>query len=414
MFTIPNEFKSNDYITIPSLKLIAKEVLPNKTFVEMSDKESLIQNIEEYANISDENAEKINNWLDYTVVEGIKQIHIKYIDDEAISGVNTICNDNLIHRALGQMIFDKSNMHTNNNYSEEYRLYRYDVENSDNGKVIKIYLGKLISHYDKYKSTSSNVPYPVFVEIYSDKMIVVARAKSKSNMYSYMDNFNIDKANSTTAEKELEGAIKYIQALLNISFLNTNEANPSFKNNLYYLLESVTETPTEIVDFMSEKEDEIENVVNVFMNDICCLDEIKYREDLTSNLYNLVEKYLSISQPDKSIFTKNKIAYPLKLDATDEEESKVTQTAAEEEPLQSKAIYFDNKKMLQKSKSCNDCTFVFYRKNKLYHGEKYKVKISTKQNYCILKFTEYTAEEDIKNVLFSFINIKQNIGTGKN
>ncbi len=413
MFTIPHEFKENDYITIPPLKIITKEVLPRNTFSDTYMKDKLIENIEEFARISDENTEIINNWLDETIAEGIKEVHVKYINTNTLNTVNIIDNDLLITNKLEKELYDTSNRHFNNKFNEDYSIFRYDIDYNVNGKCIKIYLGKLISHYDKRNSTASNVPYPIYIEIYVEKGIVVGRAKSKSNMYGCMKNFNVDKAKSTTADKEIEEATNYIGGILSIDFLSKHVAEAEFKNNLYHLLESVTETPEEIINLMSNKQAEIDNVVNILMQGICCLDKT-YLEDLISNVSNLVEKYFSISCKDKSIFKKNKIAYPLKLDATDEEESKVTQTAAEEEPLQSKAIYFDNKKMLQKSKSCNDCTFAFYRKNKLYYGEKFKVKISTKQNYCVIKFSEYTAEEDIKNVLFSFIDIKQNLGTRTN
>ena len=93
----------------------------------------------------------------------------------------------------------------------------------------------------------------------------------------------------------------------------------------------------------------------------------------------------------------------LKLNATDEEDSKVEQTAALETPLQSKAIFFDNKKMLQKSQSCDGVSFMFNRINTLYCTRQFKVKIVIYKDFCTLKFTEYTMEEDIIHVLFSFI-----------
>lgn len=58
------------------------------------------------------------------------------------------------------------------------------------------------------------------------------------------------------------------------------------------------------------------------------------RDDITSDIMNLIEKYFSITYEDKSIFTKGKDAYPLRIAATDEEESKVDQKSAREHPLQ--------------------------------------------------------------------------------
>lgn len=48
--------------------------------------------------------------------------------------------------------------------------------------------------------------------------------------------------------------------------------------------------------------------------------------------------------------------------------------------------------------------FKFRRINKTYFGEEFKVRISVKNNYCHIKFFEYTEEVDIQNVLQLFIN----------
>lgn len=77
-----------------------------------------------------------------------------------------------------------------------------------------------------------------------------------------------------------------------------------------------------------------------------------------------------------------------------------------EEPLQSKAIFFDNKKMLQKSRACDGVTFMFARLNTRYCSKKFKVKVVVHKEYCMLKFTEYTMEEDIIHVLFSLIGTR--------
>ncbi|MBR3807877.1 MAG: hypothetical protein IKJ15_05850 [Lachnospiraceae bacterium] len=157
---------------------------------------------------------------------------------------------------------------------------------------------------------------------------------------------------------------------------------------------------------IEQKKVEIDGLVDSVMHDICNLRGV-YENDVRSNVLNMVEKYFSISYPDKKIFIRNREAYPLKLNATDEEESKVEQTAALEEPLQSKAIFFDNKKMLQKSQACDGVTFMFAR-NMMYCAKQFKVKIVVNKDYCVLKFTEYTMEEDIIHVLFSLIDTSGN------
>lgn len=282
-------------------------------------------------------------------------------------------------------------------------MFRYQiVASSPQGRSVKLYLGKLLCTFDKKSHTSSTIPYPIFVEVYIDKALIVTRAKSKSALFEYMKDFLLETADTTTVEKQIEDAVKMVCSWLNITTLSSASSNPQFKKLLYSMLEKYTQTPKEITDLMVAKKDQIENMVNVIMSDICNLTP-RYREDVHSSILNMIEKYYSISYPNKKIFTQERDAFPLKLTATDEEESKVEQTAAMEEPLQSKAIFFDNKKMLQKNQACDGVVFKFKRINALYCSQWFKVKIIIKKDCCTLKFTEYTMEEDIINVLFSFI-----------
>ncbi len=271
-----------------------------------------------------------------------------------------------------------------------------------------MYLGKLLYTFDKKSHTSAAYPYPIFVEIYADKGVIAARAKSKTGLFKYMEDFILERADTTTVEKQTEDAINTVCNWFGLRTLSAILANSKFKNQLYNMLEKYTKTPTEITELMQNKSSEIEEVVSNIMHEICHLAP-KYKMDVHSSILNMIEKYFSISYPKKEIFTQERDAYPLKLSATDEEESKVEQTSAMEEPLQSKAIFFDNKKMLQTSKECDGVFFRFKRLDTLYCSKWFKVKIFVKKDYCTFKFTEYTMEEDIVNVLFSLIGTTRTI-----
>ena len=82
MFSIPHTFANEDesYITIPALRRFAKEKGKEdlKTTV---DRPQLIENIEKYADQSGEKKEEVLDWLDQVLVEGIKDVQIKYLDD---------------------------------------------------------------------------------------------------------------------------------------------------------------------------------------------------------------------------------------------------------------------------------------------------------------------------------------------
>lgn len=222
-------------------------------------------------------------------------------------------------------------------------------------------------------------------------------------MYNYMEEFVLEAATSTTAEKELKKAIKHIVECLGIGIKPAHDASNIFRGCLFRMLDKYTKTPKEIVALMDSNKKEIAGLKDNIVNNICKL-RSAYEDDVLSDVNNMIEKYFSISYKDKSVFTKDREAYPLKIMATDDEDSKLEQTAALEDPLQSKAVFFDNKKMLQKSRLCDGVWFRFLRLDSTYFSKEFNVKIVTKSDFCTLKFTEYTVEEDIQHVLFSLIS----------
>lgn len=402
MFSIPYTFANEDesYIALPALKRFAKEKKKEdlKTTV---DRPQLIQDVERYANQSPEKEEEVLDWLDQVLIEGIKDVQIKIIDDESFTTA-FINQDEYIEKILEPLIVDKTNRHLNKGYSSSLGVFRYEITNEKGiGRKIRLYMGKLLCTFDK-KHGAATVPYPIAVDVYCDKGIMVARAKSKSGLYKYQEDFLLEQATATKSEKETAAAIKWVAEKLALATKKSFEAGSVFRSRLYNMLERYTQTPDEITELMEAKSKEIKDVVDAVMYQICDL-RTAYKKDVESNVLNMVEKYFSISYPDKQIFIKDREAYPLKLNATDEEDSKVEQTAAWEEPLQSKAIFFDNKKMLQKSQACDGVTFMFARLNTMYCTRQFKVKIVVNKDYCMLKFTEYTMEEDIIHVLFSLI-----------
>lgn len=402
MFSVPYTFANEDesYITIPALKRFAREK-KNEDLKTTVDRPQLLQDIENYASQSPEKEEEVLDWLDQVLVEGIKDVQIKLIDDESFT-TSFIDQDEFVEKVLEPLIVNKANRHLNKGYTDSLGVFRYEITNeSVFGRRIRLYMGKLLCAFDK-KHGAATVPYPIAVDVYCDAGIIVARAKSKSGLYKYEEDFVLEKATPTKSEKETAAAIKWVSDKFVLNTRKSFEAETVFKSRLYNMLEKYTKTPTEIINLMDAKKTEIDGVVEAVMHQICNL-RTAYREDVKSNVLNMVEKYFSISYPNKQIFIKDREAYPLKLNATDEEDSKVEQTAALEEPLQSKAIFFDNKKMLQKSRACDGVTFMFARLNTMYCSRQFKVKIVVNKDYCMLKFTEYTMEEDIIHVLFSLI-----------
>lgn len=403
MFEIPFTFseEGEGFITLPALKRFIKEI-GKKEFKTTEDRSTLLKNIEKYANESTQNKEKVLNWLDSILKEGIKEVHIKLLNN-SVEKRAFLKNNGCVKKILESNIYDKSNRHLYNTYDKKLRLFRYDIGHYKGEKVITLYMGKMLYTAIKKENTYRTIIYPIIVDIYPDQDIVAIRAKSKADMYQYTENFVVEVASRTYVDKEIEDAFDYVLKLFSFDFVKQTETFIEFKRRLFLLLDKYTKTPDCILQMMHEKKGEIEKIKQLIINDICNLNIYKYGNDIETDVSNMIEKYFSISYKDKSIFTKDREAYPLKLLASDDEESRVEQTAGLAEPLQSKAIFFDNKKMLQKTKKCEGVKFVFKRLNTMYTSKEFIVNIVVKKDYCAFKFTEYTMEEDILNVLFSFI-----------
>ena len=129
MFSVPYTFANEDesYITMPALKRFAKEKKKEdlKTTV---DRLQLIQDIENYANQSLEKEEEVLDWLDQVLVEGIKDVQVKLIDDESFT-TSFISQDEFVEKILNPLIVDQTNKHLNKGYTEELSVFKYDITN---------------------------------------------------------------------------------------------------------------------------------------------------------------------------------------------------------------------------------------------------------------------------------------------
>lgn len=183
MFSIPHIFanENENYITLPALKRFAKEKRKNdlKTTV---DRAEIISDIEKYAQISAENEEIVSEWLDQVIIEGIKDVQIKYLNLEYQTDL--LFDDEYLQKKLELLLKPGEKRHLTGLYTKELKLFRYQiVQHSSKGRSIKLYLGKLLCTFDKNTRIATTSPYPIFVEIYVDQGIIVTRAKSKSGLF---------------------------------------------------------------------------------------------------------------------------------------------------------------------------------------------------------------------------------------
>lgn len=416
MLSIPATYYKNneDYITLPAIKSFMRAHSDGKFKLSMP-REDLMNSIITYANQSDDHAEVVLNWIDEVLQEGIKDIYLQYAPlPEKLQLLFT--TENGITNYLQVYTDRKCSKHIClNNYNEDYRLINTSYVASDMGrKLVFIYCKKLHMH-DKKKQHTKVIDYPVVAEYSIDSHWLLVRAKPRSNLYVFNpEGFLLEDAESTTTEKQIREVVDLVSSILEIEKFNKSYASELLKNNIFNLLHKYSNTPAEIAKIMDEKAEKIASV-SESIQALCtvpehCVIPGNMTSDIDEDITNIIEKYLSINWNDKYIFIRDREAYPVKLSATDEEESKVEQTAAMEEPLQTKALFFDNKKMLYKSKRCDGVVFQWKRKDPTpFTKDSFTVRIFVNQRgHCIFKFSEYTAKEDIENVIFSIIGTEKN------
>jgi len=232
-------------------------------------------------------------------------------------------------------------------------------------------------------------------------------AKPRSNLFAYEEGeaFEYEKQNSITTDKII---FEVFSAIIKLLEATKEDHYNIFRNRLFRLLDHFTSTPKEIKEIMEAQAFQIDEIADTIAQ-LCNVQESPSMDKaLKEDINNTVEKYFSINWPDIQIFTKDRDAYPVKLKATDEEDSTVEQTAAEQSPLQTRAIFFDNKKMLYASRACDGMWLKWKSVVSDDENEKYfnvRIAVSTKaKGFCAFKFTEYTSKEDIDRVVFSIIS----------
>jgi len=397
----PNE----EYITMPSLKTFAKNrgIITSKG---AEGKVDYIKAISQYADQTSENYEVVSEWIDTVVKEGIKEIRILNVSlntEGDFLFANVAKNQDYFNKFLSTKVPHLAG----NTYNNDYDIVKAKVSSDDQGKVASFLFCRMLRYYDIKKKTGGIVEYPVFVDYYYEQGWLVIRYKSRSGLYEILpDETPLEEQlrHNLSVTKEIDKVFNLIAGMLHFDDIDTHFASSIMRTKFFKILDNYTHTPSEIHEVLLENDHAIKSVVDT-LDQIFNL-SVPYRGKLEVDIKNLTEKYLSITWPDKNIFIKDREAYPTRLSATDEEESKIDQSAATvDDPLQSKEVFFDNKRMLLNQKCCEGLTLVWKRKNRTYYGgPSFPVRFSEKDGVCTLSFKKYVAEEDIQRVLFAIIN----------
>lgn len=406
MFVIPDTFMSEneEYLTHIPIKEFIKNN-PQANIDRTAKRRQQLLQIQEYAN-TDENAQQIvEEWIDCSITAGRKEIYLRELEDNQIQFAYLNVNEN-----VEQLMSDKITDHRHiccNKYTADYSICKYTIEDKDDyGKVISVILCKSIYSFDS-KEEKSIQWYPVIVNIYLDRQYIEARAKQKTHMFKYEKIDDVDEMSgleSLTPEKEAKTAIGIVCKILGIQTLRNNyAAMESVKGKIYNLLDRNIGTPDEIMNKLDENEETIRHIMEYYNQNIYPLD-ITLQRDFKDDIRNIFEKYMSISRGDLSLFIKDKKMYPIRLIASDEDTSKVDQTSAAKQPLQSKTIFFNNKSMIFKNKKCDGIMFSVEKENDTTKRNRYYAYIMERKGFCVISWQEYLKEDDIDYVLHTIFS----------
>lgn len=402
MFRIPFSFrnKNEDYLVQDKLQEFCNE---NGLKTNL-DKIDLINSIETFANENPINQEKVLNWLDITLKEGVKKLLI-----QKVSGIRPYLNKS--YEEWEVIIKEKFNINSNEHllrvrHKNVMTLYGYKIDKvGDRVEKISFNYAILLKELKDKEQAYSTVIYPIFIDLYVEGKYIVARSKSKSSLNKIMLEDGNEVLVNITTDKLLKEAINITLSTLQLEEEPIINGFHIFKSKIHTLIDECTKTPPEIEKKLNDEETIREKFVLDFfvrqgINPI--LDE-NYKHAI-DDLKIFMEKYLSITCEDKEIFTKDRYAYPIQIAATDEDCSSVEESSLEDIPLQCTPIFFDNKKVIQKQQKCDNVTVVFKKEPKRYFTNRsYRVIMIVKNGCLFVDFRKYALEEDIDCVLSRII-----------
>lgn len=403
---IPISFrdKNENYLIKGTLqKFCKKHDLPTS-----EDKMDLIGYIEEFASRNNDNEEIVLEWLETVLKEGAKHIIIRKCDIPKIYEEYTDEKwEEFIDEQFGEIpqYFICGGVHYNTPKCLSYQ-FEYDEDN----KVKSINFSYTIELLENKSGvdTLQKITYPIFVDVDLINKVIIGRVKSKNKIYEYVleadghPRPNIDKAQPFKIATQI---MHEISEKLLITFESIERSKNRWSSNLFELINECTQTPKEIIKAIDKEQNNVNSFITGFFerHNISLIEQenfIKAKEDL--NIF--MEKFLSINLGDEEIFKEGRIAYPVKIAATDTDYTSVEQSTSNRRPLQATAVFYDNKKILLRKKQCDKISMVFKREKQSYFtNEEFLITFEIKKGYCLIKSESYLLEEDIKDVLSRII-----------
>ncbi len=391
---------SEEYITIPAMRRFCDQQQIKAGYL----RDEIINSIITFAEESEENLVKFSSWINKVLKEGIKHIYLKeYVIKNQVL-LEGLKNPNMVDNILKQKFPNCPQVDIYmSNATKELLLQKYTYKlEDDEVKVIYFeFVIKLIQVNNKF--IKQTISYPIYVDMDLENGVMQIRAKSKKGLFLYTPDLSTEDNLKQNVDVLCTKVSRIISQSFEIEYLNRNDSTNRFKNYIYNLFNDSTFTPQFIADLVSGYSANIDTFISHIQNEFKIDDT--YYTHMKEDLNIFIEKYLSVTRLKKEDLQKDRVFYPIKTSSTDIEQTKHSTTSSNHEPLQCKEKFFDTKKSIQSSKSCDSVSFCHARQqNKYFGSEPFIISFEVSKGWCIIKLPRYVEEEDIQYVLSRFIN----------
>ena len=397
MLKIPNFMDSDDYLQIPVVQKFCSE----NNLKLKNTRPECINVIKEYANICDENKQKVITWLEKVAKEGTKDVCYREIYDIPNEYFEKELLENKLHKIFPECPFENVTMYHN---TYDRIVINYKIFTDETGKTNKIsfcFSSNVLTDISGQAEQGADTVYPVYVDIYLKERFAFGIGKAKSTIYRYNDEKILSAINHIDTQKYIMECVDDIIEKLEIK---TDDNQYRMKNRnekiLFNLYTTFSFTPPEVVQEISSANEEVRSFVDMIFEKF--LLDAKNKDIAMADMQIFLEKMISINGDNMDIFKEGRDAYLIKVGANDELQMTSIDTKSTDRrmPLQCTEAFFDSKKSVMKGSKCKKLSLCFKRKNSKYFGKvPFEVQFSFRETYGIIKTKQYVEEDDLNNVL---------------
>lgn len=396
----PYRDEDQDYITVPALKTICNKY----NLSTEGNRIDIILRLEEYSRKHVEYEEEIQKDLDATLKEGIKTCVLYKIAFPEI--LDATFWENKLAKEFG---VQSSNHLCNVAPKKEITLVNYNFTLNEQmiTSIEFVFHIELLRSKGTYYTSGIQVFYPIHVSVDFINGFVIGRGKTTSLLFKVDDGLQINPKRKTSTESIIKEAMNSVLYILNIKKEDSIVQKMAFKRTIFNILDEYTKTPPEIKKKMREVRGECNEFVDTIFKKLGIAETITIMPEAKYDMQIFVEKYISVTYRDKTVFTENRLAYPVKFLSKDNELTTIQESSSGmEDPLQSKRAFFDSKKVVYTDKKCDRLSLCHKSRKELYYGERpFVASIYLSGCDCAVKFNRFVKEGDIKDVLSRIIQL---------